>query len=265
MSDPTQQNGQNFEPIPGLSYAYRGASRRIGKPPPRSLDIVPAEEYQRNKHGRFGTTNPTRDTSLFRQVMLETDATPYGAKEHFGESDYTSPGENEVWCACRLGQSTTALPDGRLIEIGGEHEDSYDPDFCIYNDVIVHKPDGSADIFGYPESVFPPTDFHSATLVGEWIYILGRLGYAKGRVPGSCPIFRLSLTDYHMEELHAGGNDPGLIYDHVAEPVDGSRIRVSSGKAIIRNPQKGRLQPFVTVPLDGEFELDLTSLMWRRL
>jgi len=25
------------------------------------------------------------------------------------------------------------LPDGRLVSVGGEHEDYYDPDFCIYN------------------------------------------------------------------------------------------------------------------------------------
>jgi hypothetical protein len=41
--------------------------------------------------------------------------------------------------------SLTLLPDGRAIQIGGEHEDYYDPDFCIYNDVFVHEPDRSID------------------------------------------------------------------------------------------------------------------------
>jgi hypothetical protein len=27
-------------------------------------------------------------------------------------------------------------------------------------------------VYGYPESVFPPTDFHTATLVGEFIYVI---------------------------------------------------------------------------------------------
>ena len=38
------------------------------------------------------------------------------------------------------GRSTVWLPDGRVVLIAGEHEDSYDPDFCIYNDVVVIQP-----------------------------------------------------------------------------------------------------------------------------
>jgi hypothetical protein len=33
----------------------------------------------------------------------------------------------------RFGQSLTLLPDCRAVQIGGEHEDWYDADFCIYN------------------------------------------------------------------------------------------------------------------------------------
>jgi hypothetical protein len=29
------------------------------------------------------------------------------------------------------------------VQIGSEHEDDYDPDFCIYNDVFVHGGDDS--------------------------------------------------------------------------------------------------------------------------
>jgi hypothetical protein len=38
-----------------------------------------------------------------------------------------------VWCFYRLGGTVTVLPDRRQVHIGGEHEDYYDPDFCIYN------------------------------------------------------------------------------------------------------------------------------------
>ena len=58
-----------------------------------------------------------------------------------------------------MGQSQTELPDGRLICVAGEHEDSYDPDFHIYNDVVVFDPSGEYEIYGYPQNVFPPTDF----------------------------------------------------------------------------------------------------------
>ncbi len=54
-----------------------------------------------------------------------------------------APTSAPVWCFERYGQSITCLPDGRFVQIGGEHEDSYDRDFCIYNDVFVHRPDGT--------------------------------------------------------------------------------------------------------------------------
>ena len=39
------------------------------------------------------------------------------------------------WSFDRYGMSVTHLEDGRIILIGGEHEDYYDPYFFIYNDV----------------------------------------------------------------------------------------------------------------------------------
>ena len=74
-----------------------------------------------------------------------------------------------MWCANRFGQSLTRLPVGRAIQFGGEHEDSYDQDFCIYSDVFVHHPDVRVDVYGYPDDVFPPTDFHTATMIGDSI------------------------------------------------------------------------------------------------
>jgi hypothetical protein len=37
----------------------------------------------------------------------------------------------------RVGRTETKLPDGRIVYIGGEHEDYPFPDFFIYNDVVV--------------------------------------------------------------------------------------------------------------------------------
>ena len=74
-----------------------------------------------------------------------------------------------MWCFDRFGTSKTALEDGRTVHIGGEHEDFYDPDFHIYNDVIVVSSSGQVAIYGYPLEAFPPIDFHSATLVGKTI------------------------------------------------------------------------------------------------
>ena len=43
--------------------------------------------------------------------------------------------------------------------MGGEHEDFYDPDFCIYNDVVVYDGHGDFTIYGYPKEVFPSHGF----------------------------------------------------------------------------------------------------------
>jgi hypothetical protein len=104
-------------------------------------------------------------------------------------------------------------PDGRVVYIAGEHEDYYDPDFYIYNDVVVIDRDGSIAINGYSRDVFPPTDFHSGTLVGGAIFIIGSLGYQHQRVVGSTPVFRLDIDTMIIGpvattgEAHWIGND----------------------------------------------------------
>ncbi len=65
----------------------------------------------------------------------------------------------------------------RLVQIAGKHEDFYDPDFYIDNDVIVHDTKGKFKIYSYPEEVFSPTDSHSATFPDRFIYIIGSIGY----------------------------------------------------------------------------------------
>src|SRR5205823_10613086 len=104
------------------------------------------------------------------------------------------------------------LPDGRIVQVAGEHEDSYDLDFSIYNDVFVHETDGMIHIFGYPESVFPATDFHTATLVGEHIFLIGSLGYQGTRQFGKTPVYRLDIETFHIEEVQASGEAPGWVY-----------------------------------------------------
>ncbi len=130
------------------------------------------------------------------------------------------------WCFIRFGMSQTVMPDGRIICIGGEHEDFYDVDFFIYNDVVVLRPapgetditetSGEIEIYGYPESVFQPTDSHSATLVGDRIIIIGCIGYMDARVPGTTPVYSLDTTTYKIERLETRGTCPGWIWKHHA-------------------------------------------------
>ncbi|KAL2128968.1 hypothetical protein VTI74DRAFT_8407 [Chaetomium olivicolor] len=42
-----------------------------------------------------------------------------------------------VFCFSLFGRTETRLPDGRIVYIGGEHEEFYDHDFCIYSEVVV--------------------------------------------------------------------------------------------------------------------------------
>lgn len=93
--------------------------------------------------------------------------------EYKGKWDYP------YWNLNRHGMSCTELED-RTIFIGGEHEDYYDPNFHIYNDIIVITGD-QYHIYGYPESAFPPTDFHCAIPIGDYIWIFGSMGYPRNR------------------------------------------------------------------------------------
>ncbi len=164
-----------------------------------------------------------------------------------------------VWCARRFGQSISFLPDGRIIQVAGEHEDSYDPDFCIYNDVFVHYPDGRLEIYGYPEAVFPPTDFHTATLIADTLYLIGSLGYYHQRSPGGpTPVFGLNVNTLRIERLHTRGDAPGWIHRHRAKRVSDTRILVFDG--LVEQNTPGREH----VKNTDAFELDLDTLCWKR-
>jgi hypothetical protein len=165
--------------------------------------------------------------------MVRCGWSGYRAAARFGDDSFDRGAP--VWCHDRFGMSLTCLPDGRFIQIAGEHEDSYDPDFCIYNDVIIHDGKGGFEILGYPEEVFPPTDFHSATLVGPWIYIIGNLGYPAAREAFAyqTPVYRFHTETGRIERVLTHGKSPGWIHRHQAELVAGN-IRVSGGKILTK-------------------------------
>ena len=118
------------------------------------------------------------------------------------------------------------------MQVAGEHEDGYDPDFCIYNDVFVHAPGENVIIYGYPESIFPPTDFQSATLIGGSIYLIGSLGYPGTRRYGETPVYRLDTTTFQIEEVETSGHKPGWIYKHRAILLTPNEIKVFGGEIL---------------------------------
>ncbi|MEL7089634.1 MAG: hypothetical protein AAGL98_14530, partial [Planctomycetota bacterium] len=134
------------------------------------------------------------------------------------------------WSWERFGQTRTVLDDGRIVCVGGEHEDWYDPDFCIYNDVVVLHPDGRHDIYIYSPNVFPPTDFHSATRIGDRIIIIGCLGYVDLRQPGHTPVFELDIETFAITPLTTTGVQPGWLHRHSVEKLEDDRLLVLGGR-----------------------------------
>lgn len=217
---------------------------------------VTKPEYLSGMGPRFGKENPeVMDVPLWHE-MVRAGITAYQAKAQFGDAENMA---EPAWCFSRFGISFTELPDGRFVQIAGEHEDFYDPDFYIYNDVIVHDRSGDFQIMGYPKEVFPPTDFHSATHAKGSIYIIGGLGYQGSRRFGSTPIYRLDCKTWRIEAVHSIGENPGWIYKHRARLVDSSVLVVSGGE--ICNENDGEEQH---VENTDQFSINLLNMTWTR-
>jgi hypothetical protein len=219
---------------------------------------VSPEEFARARTRRFGRANPERFDEPFWEAMVRCGVSAYEGASTF---DAASPHRvSPVWSAMRFGQSITLLPDGRIVQVAGEHEDYYDSDFCIYNDVFVHGPDGSIALYGYPEDLFPPTDFHTATLMDDRIYLIGSLGYAGRRAHGTTPVFRLDPETLRIERLGTTGEAPGWIYGHRARDVTDTRILVTGGTVVTPKPDGDELH----AANPHAFVLDVTRLVWTR-
>ncbi len=191
-------------------------------------------------------------------ALVETKLSAWQANEKMDGPDSMNAGP--CWCFSRFGQSKTELPDGRVVFIAGEHEDSYDDDFFIYNDVVIRHPSGRIEILGYPEHLFPPTDFHSATLADDRIVLIGSLGYPDRRAADSTQVALLDLADFSVRLVYPTGDNPGRLHDHRAELSDDKgSIAIKGGKndpgptfrALIEN-------------ID-EWQLHLDEWRWERL
>lgn len=234
--------------------------------PPRPASLTRALFLEWRKP-RFGTKNPERMTNpVWQWLAARPDLTGYAANQLFdGPSSYGEGGVGPCWSNQRYGQSKTSLPDGRVIFIAGEHEDSYDPDFWIYNDVFVVAPSGEIEIYGYPRNVFRPTDFHSATLVGDRIYLIGTLGYARDRRIDVTRVYTLDLTTFAIASLPTTGTNPGWLHSHEATLVDNdTAIVVRGGKRMVAVTEDGR-DTTRFVDNGDDWRLDLGTNVWTRL
>lgn len=199
------------------------------------------------------TQNPTDLTNPYWQWVVRYDLSADDIGEIFDLDTYEiSP----LWCAERLGQSRTLLDDGREILIGGEWEDGYDPQFAIYNDVIVKHVNGDIEIFGYPRHIFAPTDFHTATLVGDDIWIIGSAGYPDERDFSQTSVYKLNIHTYKIEKVETR-NSMGWVCRHSATFKD-NQIIVTGGEILQAE----------NLPMRENFDdwaLNLKTLIWKNI
>jgi hypothetical protein len=221
-------------------------------------DWLPGPEVTQALYGKWrdarrGVVNAGKMNNPVWDWLIRTRISAYTANRHFQGPDSLSAGP--PWCFARYGQSRTVLPDGRTFFVAGEHEDSYDPDFFIYNDVVVRHPDDTIDVHGYPASDFPPTDFHSATLVGDRLILVGALGYAEDRKPGHTPVLSLDIHSLKIEKIETTGDNPGWIFQHSAV-LENDCFLVRGGEV---QDDIGALENI------DDWLLELHSLRWKRL
>ena len=218
------------------------------------LDINPSyKDFKKWRTPRRGTSNPECMNNEFWNLCIQSGLSAFSVNDALkGPSSFmTEP----CWSFERFGQAKVKLKDGREVFIGGEHEDHYDPDFYIYNDVIVID-NNKVDIFTYPKEDFPPTDFHTATLIDDLIYIIGNLGYIDNRKPGETQVYRLDINTWKIEKVETSGELPGWIYEHKAELSEDSRsITISGGKV----DNERLLENF------DEYRLDLEKMTWKKI
>lgn len=215
--------------------------------------------YQAFKYRNFGTKNPTNITNPFYQWVIKHNLDVWSIQKILIDPYIEEKlGALPRWSQARMGQSRTVLSDGRIILIAGEYEDYYDPNFCIYNDVSVIHTDGTIEIYNYLKTVFPPTDFHTATLVSqgehEHIIIIGSLGYPDERQYTHTPVYRLNTQNFKIEQV-ATRNSMGWIGSHTATLKD-NQIIITGGQFLIDE----------TTPLLENIDtwvLNLNTLIWK--
>lgn len=180
---------------------------------------------------RRGQLNPQLYQNAFFSNQINTQMTAsVGFKRDFGsDPDINKRDFSPVFSFDRFGRSETQLPDGRRVLIAGSHEDFYDPDYFIYNDVCVLGGAGSVEYVIYSIDDFPPTDHHTATLMGDRIWIIGNLGYKNQRSERSAQVLSLDITDWRMKKIAADGDGPGWISGH-SSIRSGDEIFVSGGR-----------------------------------
>jgi len=127
-------------------------------------------------------------------------------------------------------------------------------------------PESSIAIHCYSQEAFPSTDFHSATRVGDAIFMVGCLGYPQQRIVGSTPVFRLALDAMTIARVETSGEAPGWIHKHTAVlSADGGALIIHGGKIWFGDDRT--MQDNIdawSLDVDSGHWTRLTALDWQR-
>ena len=222
---------------------------------------------------RYGTANPEQVENALWEQAIDEEWTGYGLRQHLGidldrntfrlRQNFSHSAYREMlpeqpfWSWQRYGRTSTGLPQTGASSISPAiTRTSDDPDFCIYNDVMVQYAGGRREFFLYPKNIFPPTDFHTATLVGSKIFLIGSASYGDLRRPGETQVLTLDIHSLRIERVATTGEGPGWLSRHIAEKIGETRILVAGGE--VRTAD-------ACAPNNGVFELDLATTTWRRM
>lgn len=221
--------------------------------PPTDVSV---DVFRQWRDARRGVLPADDLSNPYWSWLVSSEASSWSANEYF--KGPSSCGGNPAWSAERFGQSTTNLLDGRTLKVAGEHEDHYDPDFFIYNDVIEISPDRTIRILGFPTQHFPPTDFHSATLWDGKLLLIGNLGYPDQRIEGETQILVLDPETWEIRRQPSSGDGPGWIHGHQATLEEDGSIRLNGGK-VWKSGGAGLVENF------DEWRLNPNGWTWERL
>lgn len=234
-------------------------------------------EIMKKVYGEEGDSDESSDEGFDMQALESSLDAAEGVTQGEIDDDANSWG-NPIWCNDCMFSADVQLPDGRTVQIGGEREDFYDPNFLVYNDVIVFRPEedgsikpatGHFDIYGYPEHAFPPTDSHSATLLlgQKEILILGNKSTPQRDVSDSTPVYMLNVATWKMTRMETTGRGPGLIWNHQAT-LQGNVLRVEAQADVLAGQTECSVmvagkRKRVPVQDNEVWNLDLGTMVWR--
>ncbi|WP_377154149.1 ankyrin repeat domain-containing protein [Roseateles sp. UC29_93] len=213
-------------------------------------------DFERDRTRRFGECNAQPMQVPLWLAMVRSGLTGYQAANQFGAEacDRARP----VWCADRMG-SVAHAPAGRPSGPDRWRTRGWIRSRLLHLQRCLRPSSrwSTADL-RVPESLFPPTDFHTATLVGDRIIVIGSLGYPSARAHGATQVFSLNIRDWHMERLTIAGEGPGWIHKHRAALSSDRDIVVTGGQVVTKvgDEESATLN---TRP----FTLDLDALRWR--